>query len=100
MVLMGMDMPVSAIKGQIASAIDMIVHLGRVRDKTRKVLQITEVVNYEQDTITLNPLYEFQEDEQSTLGHVSGALCRTENKFIHQEKLIAAGLVRKEEMCQ
>ena len=59
MVLMGMDMPSAAVKQQIASAIDLIVHLGRMRDKSRKVLQIAEVLNLQNGEIPLRTIYEF-----------------------------------------
>ncbi len=57
MVLMGMDLPVAAIRQQIASAVDIIVHLGRLKDKSRKVLEIVEVCNYEKEKIRLNQLF-------------------------------------------
>lgn len=57
MVLMGMELPVAAIRQQIASAIDIIIHLGRLRDKSRKVLEITEICNYEGNKIRLHPLF-------------------------------------------
>ncbi len=57
MVLMGMELPVAAIRQQIASAIDIIIHLGRLRDKSRKVLEITEICNYEGTKIRLHPLF-------------------------------------------
>ena len=63
MVLMGTDMPLSAIRGQIASGIDIIVHLGRLRDKSRKVLEIVEVMNYEDMEIKTSTLYKFEEDD-------------------------------------
>lgn len=97
MVLMGMDMPVSAIRGQISSAVDIIVHLGRMRDKTRKVLQIAEVLDCRQGQIQLNPLYEFREDTYSSPENVSGALTRTENIFMNQEKLLSSGIWNCEE---
>ena len=61
MVLMGMDMPLGAIRRQIASGIDIIVHLGRLRDKTRKVLKMVEVLGYENGEIRLQTLFEFRE---------------------------------------
>ena len=70
MVLMGMEMPLSAIRRQIASGIDIIVHLGRLRDKSRKVLKVVEVLGYENGEIILNPLYKLVEDENSTLEKV------------------------------
>lgn len=59
MVLMGMEIPISAIRQQIASALDIIVHLGRLRDKSRKVLEITEVCDYADGKIRLNPLFSY-----------------------------------------
>lgn len=61
MVLMGIDMPVNAIKGQIASGIDIIVHLSRLRDNSRKVMEILELEGYEDGKIKVNPLFQFQE---------------------------------------
>ena len=90
MVLMGMDLPLEAVQRQIASGVDIIVHLGRLRDKSRRVLEITEVAGYEQGAILLNPLYEFVEyDEQQ--GHIVGEL-RACGELIHKEKLVAAGI--------
>ena len=67
MVLMGMDLPLPAIRNQIASGVDIIVHLGRIRDKSRKVLEITEVVGCENGEIRLNPLYCFEELGESSV---------------------------------
>lgn len=68
MVLQGADgLPIEAIKQQIASAVDIIIHLSRLRDKSRKTMAITEVVGIKNGEIELNPLYEFKEDENSTL---------------------------------
>ena len=61
MVLMGMDLPLAAIKKQIASGIDILVHLGRLRDKSRKVLQIVEITGFEEGDIVTNVIYEFVE---------------------------------------
>lgn len=61
MVLMGMDLPLPAIQRQIASGLDIIVHLGRLRDKTRKVLEVTEVLGYWEEEIHLQTLYCFEE---------------------------------------
>lgn len=82
MVLQGAPgLPLEAIRQQIASAVDIIVHLSRLRDKSRKTMEITEVVGYEDGQVVLNPLYVFEEDEASTLEKVSGKLKRTENKM-------------------
>lgn len=89
MVLMGMDMPLSAVQRQIASAIDIIVHIGRLRDKSRKVLQIVEVLGYEQGEIRLQTLYEFQEREVVD-GRIQGEWVKV-NEIQKKEKLLAAG---------
>ncbi len=91
MVLMGMDMPISAIRGQIASAIDIIVHLGRLRDRTRRVLSISEVVGIKNGEIVLNHLYEFIEDGVNEDNKIKGHLKKTENTFRNKTKLLAAG---------
>lgn len=93
MVLQGAEgLPLEAIKQQIASAVDIIIHLSRLRDKSRKTMEITEVVGVENGQIILNPLYKFEEDENSTLEKVSGSLKRTENKMINDFKLKLAGI--------
>ena len=93
MVLQGAaGLPLAAIRQQISSAVDIIIHLSRLRDHSRKTMAITEVLGLdEQGNIQLNPLYEFAEDENSTLDHVSGALLRTENKMVNTFKLQLAG---------
>ena len=93
MVLQGADgLPLEAIRQQIASAVDIIIHLSRLRDKSRKTMEITEVVGYEDGKIILNPLYVFEEDENTTLEKVSGSLKRTENKLINDYKLRLSGV--------
>lgn len=92
MVLQGSaGLPLPAIRQQIASAIDIIIHLSRLRDKTRKTIEISEVVGYKDDHIVLNPLYVFKEDENTTLEHVSGSLRRTDNPLINDFKLRVSG---------
>lgn len=89
MVLMGMEIPLPAIQRQIASAIDIIIHLGRVRDKSRKVLEIVEVLGYENGEIRLQTLFEFQEKE--TINEkVQGEWVKV-NEIQKKEKLLAAG---------
>ena len=93
MVLQGAaGLPLEAIRQQIASAVDIIIHLSRLRDKSRKTMEITEVVGYEDGKIVLNPLYVFEEDENSTMEKVSGTLKRTENKMINDFKLRLSGV--------
>lgn len=91
MVLMGMDLPLPAIKQQIASGIDIIVHLGRLRDKSRRVLEITEVMDCEENRIKLNPLFVFEELGQDSEGNVIGRL-QKKGVLLHENKLKAAGL--------
>ena len=93
MVLQGAPgLPLEAIRQQIASAVDIIVHLSRQRDKSRKTMEITEVVGYKDGQVILNPLYVFEEDENSTLEKVSGSLNRTANKMEKVLKLQQAGI--------
>ena len=93
MVLQGAaGLPLEAIRQQIASAVDIIIHLSRLRDKSRKTMEITEVVGYENGEIILNPLYKFVEDENSTLEKVSGSLQRTENPMQNTYKLRLSGI--------
>ena len=90
MILMGMDIPLLAIKQQIASGIDIIIHLGRLRDKSRRVLEIVEVIGLVNGAIKLAPLYLFEEEgerEHRVIGKLSkkGGINNT-------EKLKAAGI--------
>lgn len=91
MFLMGMDIPLTAIRKQIVSGIDIIVHLGRLRDRTRKVLEVAEVVDCEGENIRLNPLYQFEESGENAEGRVLGALVR-KGGLLRDQKLKAAGL--------
>ena len=91
MILMGMEIPLAAIKQQIASGIDIIIHLGRLRDKTRKVLEIAEVLGYGDGGIILKTLYRFVETGENGAGRIVGTL-RREGELTHVEKLQAAGL--------
>lgn len=90
MVLMGMDMPVSAVRQQIASAIDIIVHLGRLRDKSRRVLKIVEITGIENGEIAFNTLYEFKETGEEG-GKVQGGLVRVAENLKNTEKMQRAG---------
>ena len=93
MVLQGAEgLPLEAVRQQIASAIDIIIHLSRLRDHSRKTMEITEVIGNENGEIILNPLYRFEEDENSTLEKVSGTLKRTENPLQNDFKLRLAGI--------
>lgn len=93
MVLQGSEgLPLEAIRQQIASAVDIIIHLSRLRDKTRKTMEISEITGYKDGKIQVNPLYQFKEDEKSTLEKVSGKLVRTENPLINDYKLKISGI--------
>lgn len=82
MTLMGVDLPLEAIRRQIASGVDILIHLGRMRDKTRKVLEITEVCGFEANEITIQTLYRWEEGR----GLVQTA------ELCNREKLIRAGV--------
>ena len=90
MILMGIDMPVAAIRQQLTSAIDIIIHLGRLRDKTRRVLQIAEVVGVSRGEVKFNKLFEFAENAESN-GRVLGELKATGNKLVNTQKMFFAG---------
>ena len=91
MVLMGMELPLKAIKQQIASGIDIIIHLGRLRDKSRKVLEIVEVLGFWEDEIQLKVLYQFEEEGEAEDGKVLGSLQR-KGELTYVEKLKSAGI--------
>lgn len=82
MTLMGVELPLEAIRRQIASGVDILVHLGRMRDKTRKVLEISEIIGFENNEIQLSTLYRWREGE---------GLCK-EQPLLKREKLERAGL--------
>lgn len=112
LVLTGADMPLEAIRRQIASAVDIIIYLGRLRDKSRRVLEITEVCGYETGEVCLNPLFRFEEEDQtsgdcpqsagtnagsSAPFRVDGCLRFTGSRLKRRDKLARMG-VRDEEM--
>jgi len=108
LVLTGTDMPLAAIRRQIASALDLIIYLGRLRDKSRRVLEIVEVCDYEEGEVSLNPLFQFQEEpreerkasEKNFHGEeelrVSGRLLPTGNRLQNRDKLIRMGVMDEE----
>ena len=89
MILMGMELPLPAIQRQIASGVDVIVHLGRLRDKSRKVLEVTEVLGYTGGEIQLQTLYQYEETGEKE-GRIQGEW-RKVHEITHTEKLLAAG---------
>ena len=92
MVLMGAEgLPLEAIRQQISSAVDIIIHLSRLRDHSRKTMEITEVMGLKDGEIELNPLYVFEESEESTMDNVIGELKRTKNPLKNTYKLKLMG---------
>ena len=91
MILMGMEIPLTAIQQQIASGIDIIVHLGRLRDKSRKVLEIVEVQGFSEGEIVTKPLYQFVETGEDAQGRVLGTI-QKRGELTYVEKLQFAGL--------
>lgn len=123
MVLMGMELPLEAVRRQIASAVDVIIHLGRLRDGSRKVLEIAEVTGMCEGLVELHTIYEFEEmvagEEQEVtdmvyaaagtlseqnvtdgfqLQKVTGRL-RARAELLHQEKFLRAGIAYKSVLC-
>lgn len=92
MVLMAAPLPLEAIKKQIASALDIIIFLARLRDYTRRTLEITEVVGYKDGDIVLNPLFVFEETGEDSKGMVLGSLKRTGNPLINRQKAKQRGI--------
>jgi pilus assembly protein CpaF len=93
LVLMGADIPLMAVRKQIASAIDIIVHLGRLRDKSRKVLEVSEVLDCVDGEIEVNRLFIFKELGEDQSGKVLGQLQKTNNELINLSKLSKAGIL-------
>ena len=83
MVLMGMDLPVSAIRSQIASGVDILVHLGRLSDRSRKLLEISEVTGIENGEVAISPIYKYSEDGEKRWERTG--------KLINTRKLSMAG---------
>lgn len=98
MVLAAAPLPLEAIRQQIASAIDIIIHLARLRDKTRRTMEITEVVGYKEGQIILNPLFVFKEESETSDKRIIGSLKRTDNSIMHTSKLEMAGIFSKYEV--
>ena len=92
MVLTGSNFPIEAIRQQIASALDLIVHLGRLSDKSRKTLYITEVLGYQNGEYQLNELFRFEREEALVHGKIVGQLQRTEHKMVNNHKFIMSGI--------
>lgn len=91
MVLMGMDMPLPAIRRQIASGFDLIVHLGRLRDGSRRVLEVAEPIGLSEGEVEMRTIYRFEQKEISDNGRICGEFKKL-GEMKHVEKLKTAGL--------
>ncbi|WP_096186953.1 CpaF family protein [Evansella halocellulosilytica] len=92
MVLSGAHLPIQVIRQQISSAIDIMVHLTRLRDHSRKVVAISELLHVENGEIEINPLYEFVEEGEAPNGEIIGSLQPTGNELLSKSKLHLAGI--------
>ena len=92
MVLMGMEIPAVAVRRQLASGIDLMIHLGRLRDKRRVLLEISEIAGYENDEIMLNPIFLFEENGVDDIGKILGTWKKV-GELKHKEKLRMAGFL-------
>ena len=90
MILMAKEVPVSSIRRQMASGLDILIHLGRLRDKSRKVLEVLEVLGSEEDRVLLHPLYHFREMGERK-GCIQGEFVK-EGELVNVEKLERAGI--------
>ena len=96
MILMGVELPLEAIRRQIASGIDILVHLGRLRDRTRKVLEIIEIAGFEHEEILTSSIFSYEEDISLSSGNmVIGELKRV-GRLTHTEKIVMAGIKEEE----
>ena len=92
MILMGYDMPILAIRQQLSAAIDVVIHLGRLRDNSRKVMEVSEILGVENGEIVLNPIYIFEETREEN-GVVQGKWIK-KNKLKNIKKLQQKGFMR------
>ena len=92
MVLQGSEFPIEAIRQQIGSAIDIIIHLGRLSDKSRRTLNIDELVGYQNGEYVINPIYRFEREVELKNGKIVGGLVRTKNAMVNMHKFEMAGI--------
>ncbi len=92
MVLSGAELPITVVRKQISSAIDILIHLSRLRDRTRRVMEISEIVGIHDGEVVLNPLFQFEEQDEDSTGRVIGQLRRTTHSIHHQMKAKLAGI--------
>lgn len=93
MVLMAAPLPLDAIRKQIASALDIMIFLSRFRDHTRRTMEISEVLDYSNGVIRLNPLFLFEYEGEAPDGRVLGSLKRTGNSMVNQWKAQLRGVL-------
>lgn len=98
MVLMGCEMPLQAIRSQISSAIDIFIHLGRLRDRSRRVLEVSEVIGKEQGEVLLKPLFLFEEIGERE-GRIQGHWQKV-NPLFHRTKLQLSGYLKEFEQLE
>lgn len=91
MVLSAAELPLEAIRKQISSAIDIMIHLSRFRDHSRRVVEISEIRGMENGEIIMAPLYKFEEEGEDYRGRIIGKLKKTENRLMSTNKLKLAG---------
>ena len=90
MYLYGMDIPLLAIRNQLASSLDIMIHIGRLRDNSRKIMSVCEVMGVKNGEVVLNKLYEFVEEGEDENGKILGRFVKR-SELIHREKLRRAG---------
>jgi pilus assembly protein CpaF len=95
MVLSGANIPLEAIRQQIASAIDIVIQLARLRDKSRRTVEISEIAGIENGEIQLNTLYKFEETGEDENKSIIGSLVRTNNEMINKMKFQMSGISDK-----
>ncbi len=98
MVLMsGMELPIKAIREQVSSALDLIVHQARMKDGSRKVIHITQVVGMESDTITLQDLFVFRQQGLDSEGKITGSFISTGIRPTFLDKLVSNGVLVRDD---
>ncbi|MFC4776810.1 CpaF family protein [Paenibacillus sp. GCM10023252] len=95
MVLGAADIPVAVIRQQLVSALDIVIHLDRLRDRSRRVTEIAEVIGMKDGEVVMEPLFLFEETGVNLDGRVLGQLVRTSHKLKHRDKLHMAGLMER-----
>jgi len=98
-VLSGAPLPIEVVRQQICSAIDIIVHLSRLRDRSRHVIEISEVIGLEEGEVVLRPLFRFQEEGEEA-GQVKGELRATGHGLQDMSKLQMAGLLNEDDQLK